>query len=470
MFKRPNLPIRLILGVLVAAVVLSGCQSKFKSTATATTTVYPPTLTPTAVPVTEVATAPLPTVIARPTPIPQDTPEAPTPTPSPSISPETTALQQRVFEQLWEAVRDTYVYEDFGGVDWDQVGRRYRSLIEGGLSDDEFYLAMQNMIDALGDEHSTFLSPEEVAEEEEMLTGDLDYVGIGVYTTELVDKGYAVLLLVFPGSPAEEVGLLPHDHIIAVEGLPAITLDGTSNLDLLQGLEGTPVSLTARTPGQEPRQVTVVRRRIQTQLPIIHHRLPDTHIGYLLIPSFLDRTVGQRVGEALETLMSVGDLAGLIVDMRINGGGLESELRTTLAYFVDGEMGHYRSRQGERPLYVSAEPIGNSQTVPLVLLVSQETESYGEIFCGVLQELRGAQVVGQNSTGNIETLWSIDLEDGSRAWIARETFRPPSGADWEETGVVPDVEIPLGWDEFTTENDPQLQTAVGLILETNGHP
>jgi C-terminal processing protease CtpA/Prc len=62
----------------------------------------------------------------------------------------------------------------------------------------------------------------------------------------------------------------------------------------------------------------------------------------------------------------------------------------------------------------------------------------------------------------------VDLEDGSRAWIASETFGPPSGADWEDTSVVPDVEIPLDWDEFTFETDTQLQAAVDLLL--NGVP
>ncbi len=452
--------VRILLSIAVLVLGLSACQSPSGATPTADTPSGPPTAS--SAPVTPTP-AELP---PSPESIPAETAQVPpTELPvTPSLSPETRARQLRIFTQLWEAVRDTYVYADFNGVDWDQVGRRYRSLIEAGLSDDAFHQAMYRMIDELGDEHSTFLSPKGVAEEEERLTGDLDYVGIGIYTTDLVDEGYAVLLLVFPGSPAERAGLLPHDHILAVEGTPVISPDGTSNLDLLTGPEGTSVSLTARTPGQEPRQVTVTRQRIQTQLPIVSRRLPDTNVGYLLIPSFLDRTVSQRVGEALETLMAAGDLDGLIIDMRINGGGLESELRATLAYFVDGELGHFHSRQAERPLQVNATPIGNSQTVPLALLVSQATESYAETFCGLLQESRGAWVVGQTTYGNIETLWSIDLEDGSRAWIARESFRPPSGTDWEETGIVPDVNIPLGWDEFTTQDDPQLQAALELLL------
>jgi C-terminal processing protease CtpA/Prc len=59
----------------------------------------------------------------------------------------------------------------------------------------------------------------------------------------------------------------------------------------------------------------------------------------------------------------------------------------------------------------------------------------------------------------------VDFEDGSRAWLAREIFLPPSGADWELCGIVPDLEIPLDWDEYTAETDQQLQTALEWLLK-----
>ena len=73
--------------------------------------------------------------------------------------------------------------------------------------------------------------------------------------------------------------------------------------------------------------------------------------------------------------------------------------------------------------------------------------------------------VGRTSTGNVEVQWQVDFEGGSRVWLASETFRPPSGADWEKSGIVPDLEIPLSWDEFTSEDDPQLDAAVEWLLQ-----
>jgi carboxyl-terminal processing protease len=101
-----------------------------------------------------------------------------------------------------------------------------------------------------------------------------------------------------------------------------------------------------------------------------------------------------------------------------------------------------------------------------VILVGRETERAGEIFGGVLQENGRARIVGRTTVGNVETIRKVGLADGSQVWVASEIFVPPSGADWEKRGIIPDVEITLDWDEFTAENDPQLQTTLDWLLES----
>jgi hypothetical protein len=55
------------------------------------------------------------------------------------------------------------------------------------------------------------------------------------------------------------------------------------------------------------------------------------------------------------------------------------------------------------------------------------------------------------------------------AWACgSETFRPPSGTDWEQSGIVPDIEILLDWDEFTVQDDPQLQAAADWLRQAAG--
>ena len=135
-----------------------------------------------------------------------------------------------------------------------------------------------------------------------------------------------------------------------------------------------------------------------------------------------------------------------------------------LSYFTDGVVGHFVSRTEARPLQASADPISNSQTVPIVVLVGTDTVSFGEIFSGVLQDIGRAKVVGQTTLGNVEILHGHNLSDGSLLWLAEERFVPlNSQADWEKTGIVPDVQASADWDTFTFETDPSVAAAVILL-------
>ena len=396
--------------------------------------------------------------------------ETPTPTqmPTPVVTPVVDAtLQLKIFEDLWNTVNEEYLYPDFNGVDWNAVGDEYRALIEAGMTPDEFYLAMNEMIYRLGDEHSAFLSPADVALEEAELAGNLDYAGIGIYSQITRAQDAMVILVVFPNSPAEEAGLKAHDLILTVDGIPIVDENGQIR-EIIRGPEGTDVTLVVRSPGEEARELTLTRRRISGAVPIDSQVItsPDgKRIGYILIPTFSDGTIADQVGVALEEMSREAPLDGLILDNRINEGGVDTMLKATLAYFMDGPAGYFISRNDERTLEIRANPVGNSQTVPLVVLVGPDTVSYGEVSSGVLKDLGRAYVIGETTDGNVETLWGYDFEDGSRAWIAHDSFRPYNHPDenWEETGIVPDLSVPVNWEDVSFETDPAIQAAVEYL-------
>ena len=72
--------------------------------------------------------------------------------------------------------------------------------------------------------------------------------------------------------------------------------------------------------------------------------------------------------------------------------------------------------------------------------------------------------MGQTSLGNVEVLYPYRFDDGSQVWIASETFFPEnSDENWEDTGIVPDVQAFAEWDTFHFENDPSVRAAVKLL-------
>jgi carboxyl-terminal processing protease len=251
---------RIWIFVLIPILVSSlACQAVFgvfnptpTPTLTSTFTPLPPTSTPSPSPTVEPPTA---------TPIPPTL--TPTPTETLTRIPVTASPGQlSVFERLWQIINTDYLYPDFNGADWDALHVEYRQKVEAGLTPDEFYATMNELILQLGDEHSFYLSPEQVAEQEAEFNGVNDYVGVGIYTLPVPERKRVTIILTFPGGPAELAGLKSHDSILEVDGQPILDENGI-RVQLLRGPEGSQVTLTVESPGQEPRQVTLTRERIQ---------------------------------------------------------------------------------------------------------------------------------------------------------------------------------------------------------------
>lgn len=423
--------------------------------------ITPPTTTR---PLLSATSTPTPTETATPSPSPTSTPTV-TSTPRPPVTPST--LQLQTFEELWRIVRDEYLYPNFNGLDWNAIHEEYRQRIEAGLTNDEFYLAMDEMIARLGDDHSVFLSPEEAAEEDAEYAGNLDYVGIGVLLSAIPERQRAVILLTFPGSPAAEAGLTSRDSILSVNGEPILDEDGFLR-DIVRGPEGTSITLVVQSPGEPVRQVTITRRRISGSIPVPYQVLTSPaglRVGYIFLVTFADSNIDEQVGEALQSMAADAPLDALIIDNRQNEGGVDNVLRGTLAYFTQGTLGYFISRERERPLEVVGRSIQRSQQIPLVVLIGPDTVSYGEVFAGVLKDKQRAYLIGEVTEGNIETLWSYDFEDGSRAWIARETFRPYHHPEenWEVSGIIPHLIVMTNWDEVSQEEDPAIQAALNYF-------
>ena len=403
-----------------------------------------------------------PELAAQPTPLPFPTS---TPPPVSSVSKSTTDRQLRIFRALWNTVNDTYVYEDFRGHDWQAIGDKYEGYLRAGLTDEDFYAAMADMINELGDDHSHFVDPEQAAKDDQELAGQTDYVGIGVLLSAVPSADRAVIVTVFENSPAMEAGLRSHDAILQVNGEPILDADGVLQTSKVRGPEGTEVTLTLQRPGGEPFDVTFTRRRIQSPTPIDYCLVPGTRLGYIFLPGVNDETILPRFREALELMTTDGPLDGLILDNRQNGGGSSSVADPLMGLFTEGLQGYFISRSDRIPLEIEPEDVSGSQTVPLVILVDVDTVSYGEIMSGVLRVAGRATIVGQTTYGNVERLYGTDFEDGSRAWIASETFEPNGETNgvWEDTGIVPDYVVPTRWDLFTEATDPALAKAVELL-------
>ena len=431
--------------------------------------VIPPTATPTAT--ATVTSSPTPTATPLlPVFIPPECAATPLATLPADLSAQATpefqvteipqGEQLSILRELGDIMEKVYVYPDYNGKNWTEMEAKYRGKIEAGLDTPSFYNEMSAMITELGDEHSFFLSPLEVTESEAELRGDVQFVGVGIYGAPDFARQRLVVISTYPGSPAEHGGIQDHDSILFIDKQP-VTEDFSK---LLRGPQCSAVMLTVQSPGEAPRDVMLLRHAIQGDIPIEARLVSTTDgskIGYIFIPSFFDETLPDQIKNALNEF---GPLDGLMLDLRMNGGGSSSVTYPILEYFIHGKLGQFVSRDSARPLEIQADEIQNSQTVPLIVMVSKDTVSFGEIFAGVMKDSGRAKIVGETSLGNVEVLHGFDFEDGSQLWLAAETFHSAfSNTNWEETGIIPDVQAFAAWDSFYFETDPSVAAAVEIL-------
>ncbi len=387
--------------------------------------------------------------------------------PTPAIQankPVDQQTQLQIFDQVVQTVNSVYVYPDFNGSDWNAIVTAHRALIQKGVSTEQFYALMQGLIGELGDNHSRFDSPVDVAQEQAELNGTSQFVGIGVLVIPDIKKNLISVGGVFPGTPADHAGLQPHDSILAVDGSPVVQ-DGQIYTYRIRGPQCSAVRITIQSPGQQPRDIMVIRHSIVGDLPVQARLISTTDgskIGYIMLPSFFDEKIP---GEVADALKNFGKLDGLIIDNRLNTGGSSDVLEPVLSYFVSGTLGNFKTRDAvTRPLTIQPDPIEYSQTVPMVILVGKNTVSFGEIFSGALQDSGRAKLVGEHTSGNVEILHGFNYPDGSMMWLAAETFDPAvHHTRWEGTGVIPDVQVTADWESFTFATDPDIKAALQIL-------
>jgi C-terminal peptidase prc len=384
------------------------------------------------------------------------------------LAPLDSDLRLQVFDQVWTLVRDRYVYQDYRGLDWNAIRDEFAPRVGAAASAEEFYTLMRELIDRLGDDHSGFQTPQDVAQQEEEFRGTLQYAGIGAMVRESDDGG--VITRLANGGPAQQAGLQPRELILAVNGIPYSDTERLGSGGLIgrvRGAPGTQVMLLVRGRDGITRDVTIVRNVIPSDaFPSVEgQRLPGSNVGFVLIDTFYLENLDQLVADKIDELLATGPLDALIIDVRDNGGGRVDLMLKTIGLFVDGNtVGKGIGRRSSYDLNVpGGTTIPMLQDVPIAVLVSEETVSAGEIFSAGMQLLGRAKIVGVPSAGNTENLSGHTLDDGSQLWLAEWAYTLPDGTLIEGRGVQPDRVVEAEWWRFEPQNDPQVIAARELL-------
>jgi C-terminal peptidase prc len=338
--------------------------------------------------------------------------------------------------------------------------------VDAAQRTEDFYRIMKELIQLLGDNHSVYMTPQEVDKMLADARGTEKLSGIGAVIQNR--KTGFVILKFLPGGPAELAGLKLHEVITHIDG-KAVTdpnaFGPAGPFTALLGTEGSTVNVTVQSLDNTVRTVSVTRRSYASGgIPnVVARVIPGTAIGYLQIDSFLSNTLEQDVQDSIQNL-TAQNVTSLIVDVRSNGGGLIQSMLNVLAMFIDGgTIGTARSRTISEPLVI---PSGHKLTqIPIVVLVDGQTASAAEMFASGMQTNNRATILGQPSQGNTENLSDMAQEEGSKLLLATYVFYRPDDTMLEGKGVQPDTMIAQNWWEFPADQDPFIQAAVAALSQ-----
>ena len=321
--------------------------------------------------------------------------------------------------------------------------------------------AIQGYVSALNDPYTVYIPKEEMEEYTASLMGN--YVGIGIYMGANSEKNTIEVIMPIKGSPAEQVGILPGDTIISVDGIKYSAENVDIAADAIKGKEGSTVKLEILR-AQEIKSFEITRKKVV--INPIESRIIENNIGYIQITSF-DEETAEGFKFKFEELKNQG-ITSLIIDLRNNGGGLVDETLKIADYIVPKGKELLVTLDKEQKEEIQKAEQDVLIDMPVVVLVNENSASSSEILAGALQDLDEATIVGITTYGKGVIQELLSFKDGSGLKVTTHEYYTPNRNKINGIGIQPDEIVKL---PETVKNvlyveageDTQLQKAIEIL-------
>ncbi|MEO6034875.1 MAG: carboxy terminal-processing peptidase [Verrucomicrobiota bacterium] len=351
--------------------------------------------------------------------------------------------------------------------------RRYKELSEDDVL--EIYL---NALARVYDPHSDYMGRSHF--ENFNISMKLSLVGIGALLE--AEDGYCKIKELMPGPAQLSKKLKPGDRIVEVaqknqEPVNVVDMPGGLNkvVELIRGAKGTEVKLTIwpadATDPSIRKTITLVRDVIKLEDQAAKAKVIEipnqnevVRLGIIDLPSFYADTEANNKTNSRSTTEDIAKLlkklneekvSGIILDLRLNGGGLLDEAVSLTGLFItNGPVVQVKDHTGE--ISALSDPDDTiSYKGPLIILTSKFSASASEILAGALQDYRRALIVGDSSTygkGTVQRLLKLDpyfkenrltysYDPGALKPTTAKFYRA-GGDSTQLRGVIPDIRLP----------------------------
>jgi carboxyl-terminal processing protease len=322
--------------------------------------------------------------------------------------------------------------------------------------------ALHGLLESL-DSDSSYLSPAEYKLYKERPTSGVAQVGIAVSKR----YGYATVVSVTPGSPAD------HEHLADGDVIESIGDQSTRELSLavirlmLDGKPGTQVAISVVRPRKSDPDKLTLTRTISAPTPMAEQQYENSTILYLK-PDVLTAT---RVDEIAAKIKAAGKGRKVLLDLRDSSGDdAQQGIRLANFFIKQGTLATLEGQKFPTQTF-TADPAKFLTDAPVAVLVNRGTYGAAELAAGAILDAKRGDVVGERTFGEGSVQKTIELPDGAALLLTVAKYESPDGKKIEDDAVTPNVavEAPILDDDETTppKGDEPLTKALDLLKAKN---
>jgi carboxyl-terminal processing protease len=264
--------------------------------------------------------------------------------------------------------------------------------------------------------------------------------------------GYADVVSVLPGSPAEKAGIEDTDIFESIEGKSTRDMSLPEIRSALAGTPGSTVNVSVvRARRAEPQKMVITRDIVS--IPPVSDKMLEEGIGYIKVDA-LTKGKAQEIAAKIKSLEKSG-AKKLVLDLRNDSEGEESEGVATANLFLNhGTIAYLQGQKFPREAF-NADPAKTVTSLPVAVLVNKGTAGAAEVVAAALLENARGDVVGDKTFGDGSVQKTIDLPDGGALILSVAKYYSPNGKAIQETAVTPNVLVADETDNVISDDEGQ---------------
>ncbi|MCU1320571.1 MAG: peptidase [Acidobacteriaceae bacterium] len=300
--------------------------------------------------------------------------------------------------------------------------------------------ALRGLLESL-DSDSSYLTPEEYKAYKADKGGKAQ-VGINVSKR----YGYATVVSVVPGSPADKANLNDGDIIEAIGGQDTRELSLAMIQMLLAGQPGTELTVAVVRPRKSQPEKVSMTRVAQVVAPVSETMYENSTILYLK-PGALDHEHVQQIESKLKQMPKAGNKK-VLLDLRdVATGDMTEATRVANFFLSTGTIASLEGQKVAKQTFTAEASKSINTTAPLVVITNRGTAGPAELVAAALLDNKRAELVGEKTFGEGAQQKTFDLPDGGALILSVAKYKTPGGKKLQDEGVTPGLLVASNIDD-----------------------